>query len=873
MRASSLAVRHWADRIGLERTVASTLAVRLAGLLGAPVTLVLLAVRRPPEEQGLYFILTNALALTGLFELGLGTVLVQFASHAAAGLVRGSDGAFAPGDQSTGAVQSLMRLSVRWYFSAACLLTIGLLVVGALLARRDNSISSTQFVAAGLTVTLAIATYVSALPITVILEGTGDILAVQRMRLVQTLAGLGVVWILLYEVNALAAVAGLAVSQLAVPIVSWLKFRPGLVRPIVCSIRTKPSRTPTEATYTAIQTRALLTWLPPVIASQALNVIALWYFGAAGAGRVGMGVTLATAPLTLGTAWLYARFPRLGALAARKSAAEVKELGLTAMWQGAAVCAVGALTMSAFVGMLLVKWPGAASRVVGWSAVAALGVYSLANVIHLGLASLFRAHRLEPLAIVSAITASGAVLGAVIGGRGSTPDVLCIGFALVGAAINLSLSFFAFKREWKTMIPRASPGAADRGRRGWEMIANRLRLVMVWLADRPSLRNAAWLAWWLALVPIDLGVRLFVRRESAPGRRRLLVLRTDGIGDFVIFLDAARHLRTLFPPDQWVTTCVIRNAATSLAVRSAHFDDVIGIDIPNLVLRPAYRWRVLADIRRRSFDTVVYPVYSRDFLWGDSIVAVSGANERIAAAKGASSLGPVQRWISDRWYTWLVQLSEEPRMALRWNAAFMRSLGAPAQAQLPVLHETESPDLQGVRDYFVVFPGAQFDYRRWPTASFAELARRIHARTGWHIVLCGGRTERELTGSIAAALAGLPVTDHAGKTSLDALVAIIRGARFVVANDTSAAHIAAAARVPSAVVVGGGAPGTFFPYVTDASDSPVGPLVLQHQLPCFSCGWRCIHRVPPGQPKPCITSVTVDEAWSTVLPLLPNQPC
>lgn len=175
-----------------------------------------------------------------------------------------------------------------------------------------------------------------------------------------------------------------------------------------------------------------------------------------------------------------------------------------------------------------------------------------------------------------------------------------------------------------------------------------------------------------------------------------------------------------------------------------------------------------------------------------------------------------------------------------------------------------------MRDYFVVFPGAQFDYRRWPTDRFAELARRIHARTGWQIVLCGGRTESELTGSIATELAGLPVTDRAGKTSLDELVALIRGARFVVANDTSAAHIGAAARIPSAVVVGGGAPGTFFPYQTDSSDGPIGPRVLQHHLPCFSCNWHCIHRIPPGLPKPCITSVTVDEAWSTVLPLLPK---
>lgn len=133
----------------------------------------LLAVRRPPEEQGLYYVLTNALALTGLFELGLGTVLVQFASHAAAGLVRRRDGEFVPGAQSTDAIQSLMRLTVRWYFYAAWTVIVALLIAGTLLARRDGSVATAQFVAAGLTVALGIATYVSAWPITIILEGTG----------------------------------------------------------------------------------------------------------------------------------------------------------------------------------------------------------------------------------------------------------------------------------------------------------------------------------------------------------------------------------------------------------------------------------------------------------------------------------------------------------------------------------------------------------------------------------------------------------------------------------------------------------------------------------------------------------------------------
>ena len=50
-------------------------------LVGAPVSLYLAATRLRPGLQGYYFVGVNIVALAQLFELGLGTIIVQFASH------------------------------------------------------------------------------------------------------------------------------------------------------------------------------------------------------------------------------------------------------------------------------------------------------------------------------------------------------------------------------------------------------------------------------------------------------------------------------------------------------------------------------------------------------------------------------------------------------------------------------------------------------------------------------------------------------------------------------------------------------------------------------------------------------------------------
>ena len=69
---------------------------RLVPLIAAPLTLWLLATRRPTEEQGLYFIFINVQAVAQLAEIGIGTLLVQFISHESAGVTWLADGTLRP---------------------------------------------------------------------------------------------------------------------------------------------------------------------------------------------------------------------------------------------------------------------------------------------------------------------------------------------------------------------------------------------------------------------------------------------------------------------------------------------------------------------------------------------------------------------------------------------------------------------------------------------------------------------------------------------------------------------------------------------------------------------------------------------------------
>ena len=151
--------------------------------------------------------------------------------------------------------------------------------------------------------------------------------------------------------------------------------------------------------------------------------------------------------------------------------------------------------------------------------------------------------------------------------------------------------------------------------------------------------------------------------------------------------------------------------------------------------------------------------------------------------------------------------------------------------------------------YVVFAPGAEFGpAKRWPTAHFADLARRLDRP----VVLLGSAKEAELTGAISTAAPGR-CTDLAGTTSLAEAFALIAGAGHVVSNDSGLMHVAAAFGVPQVAIFGSSSP-RHTPPLNDGArviwlkDDP-------QYAPPLSCA-PCFERVCPLGHTRCLNDVS-----------------
>ncbi|MHB8727691.1 MAG: glycosyltransferase family 9 protein [Sulfuricaulis sp.] len=356
-------------------------------------------------------------------------------------------------------------------------------------------------------------------------------------------------------------------------------------------------------------------------------------------------------------------------------------------------------------------------------------------------------------------------------------------------------------------------------------------------------------------------------RRKVDGKRHLLIVRVDLIGDFVLWLPAARALRDVFPREQWHVTLLANAAWADLAAGQGIFDKVWPVDTQHLVASTGYRYRMLRQMRTAGFDVAIEPTYSRDMLRGDALIRASGALERIGSQGDCSNTGPWMKRITDRWYTRLIAADPQPMMELRRNAEFVKGLGGRCEIEMPRLHVEQDalPAELHDKQYFVLFPGASKCGKCWPLERFSEIAQHAVKHYGLQGVVCGGTVDKSLAEELCR-MATVPLQNLTGKTSLRQITAILAHARLVLTNDTSAAHIGPAVGTPTVCILGGGHYGRFLPY--DLPDSRLAPRVVSHRMDCFGCNWRCIYRMRHDAPFPCVDNVSTEQAWASITEVL-----
>jgi heptosyltransferase II len=162
-------------------------------------------------------------------------------------------------------------------------------------------------------------------------------------------------------------------------------------------------------------------------------------------------------------------------------------------------------------------------------------------------------------------------------------------------------------------------------------------------------------------------------------------------------------------------------------------------------------------------------------------------------------------------------------------------------------------------------PGAEYGTaKRWPIERFIEAAVRVRHNAKVRFLIFGLGRDARICSQLAAVLnADIPgnAVNLAGGTSLRELMALLKGCRTLLTNDTGPMHVAAALGTPVVVPFGSTSPALTGPMPADAHT------VLQSAWPCSPC----FRRTCPVDFR-CMLGINAAMAADAVLEHLSKSP-
>ena len=293
---------------------------------------------------------------------------------------------------------------------------------------------------------------------------------------------------------------------------------------------------------------------------------------------------------------------------------------------------------------------------------------------------------------------------------------------------------------------------------------------------------------------------------------RILIIRSDALGDFLLTLPFIAGMRACFPDAH--LALLVAPAWQSFAAKFPMLDEVISCSLST------NRWEAIRNVARairfgcaelepRKFDWAIVPRWDADFTDAYLLAFFSFAPVRIAFSEKSTAWRRVSNAGQDRFYTRLANddgIMHESIRSLRLMEKIgltmpsfpkevldsaLEDIGRTA-AQDPIQLPTDLPKI-------AVFPSVLDPIKQWPVSRFVEMARLVQEKMKCRFVILGGRADLGRCREFAE-LCPAPVMDLCDRVPLSDLPGVLKQCGAVLSCDSGGAHLAGILNLPLVVI-------------------------------------------------------------------------
>jgi len=302
--------------VGLDQAIAFSVSARLWQIMAATGTVILMTHFFSRELQGYYYTIVSLLAIQGFLDLGLSGIIVLLASHEWAHLAN-EDGRITGPIKSKGRLAEIHRFGCWWYSCCATAFLLLVTPIGYYLM-SDGSATGRSYHSAWMLPWFACVALNSVsmrfAPTIAILEGCNQVVAVNRMRLSQSITGSLFVWI--------SMASGLGLWTLVVSNLVRLIWELLIIYREYGPFLNELAATPHDghldwkSEIWPLQWRLAIQSICSYFATWFIVPVTFRFHGKVAAGQIGLTWQLLTTVQAASLAWLQTRLPHFGGLLA-----------------------------------------------------------------------------------------------------------------------------------------------------------------------------------------------------------------------------------------------------------------------------------------------------------------------------------------------------------------------------------------------------------------------------------------------------------------------------------------------------------------------------------------------------------------------------
>jgi len=352
------------------------------------------------------------------------------------------------------------------------------------------------------------------------------------------------------------------------------------------------------------------------------------------------------------------------------------------------------------------------------------------------------------------------------------------------------------------------------------------------------------------LIQINNLLNVKLKTQNFKDYKRILIVRTDRIGDVILSTPVIKALRKNYP--KAYIAMMVSPAAFDIVDGNPYLDKVIVYDKDLKQKSWVDSIKFAFSLKRDKFDLVIilHPTNRVNLL-----TYIAGIKKRVGLDKKLGFL------LTDK-MPHVKQLGQKHE--LEYNLDLLRYLGIEVQDKslfVPIKKEAKKwvdemflkNGLKEGDKLLVIHPAASCPSKIWPAKRFAEVADKLVQAYNLKVLIVSGPKDLAVVSEVIKNMKTEPI-NFAGQTSVSQLACILKRCRLFISNDSGPVHLASAVGAPVISIFGRNQPG-----LSPKRWGPVGvkDVFLHKEIGCVEClAHNCLRSFA------CLDAISVNDVLS-----------